>query len=241
MSSIRPKTLLVIALAAVSALAVSACGTQKIQVASGTPMHGGAVLFQERCAGCHSLATAGSNGSASNISKALRNNGPNFNVRKESYERVLYAIQNGGFSGAIMPQNIVTGAEAKLVAAFLAKYAGADVRTPASPSQMMGGAAAAKPVPAPKQDLAALGASVFTSNGCGGCHQLSAAGANGQIGPSLNKIGSDPAAMIRQSIINPNAVITAGYAKGIMPPTYGASISPKDLDALIAYLQKVAR
>ncbi|MEI7889686.1 MAG: c-type cytochrome [Actinomycetes bacterium] len=241
MSSIRPKTLLVVALAAVSAMAVSACGTQEIQVASGTPMHGGAVLFQERCAGCHSLAVAGSNGSASNIRSALRNNGPNFNVRKETYQRVLYAIQNGGFSGAIMPQNIVTGPEAKLVAAFLAKYAGADVHTPASPSQMTGGAAAAKPAPAPKQDLAALGATVFTSNGCGACHQLTAAGATGQVGPSLNKIGSKPAAMIKQSIVNPNAVIAAGYAKGIMPPTFGASISAKDLDALIAYLQKVAR
>jgi len=37
---------------------------------------------------------------------------------------VTYAIQNGGFSGAIMPENIVTGEEMRQVAAFLAKYAG---------------------------------------------------------------------------------------------------------------------
>ena len=38
--------------------------------------------------------------------------------------RVLYAIQNGGFSGAIMPQNIVVGAQALAVAQFVATYAG---------------------------------------------------------------------------------------------------------------------
>jgi hypothetical protein len=38
--------------------------------------------------------------------------------------RVLYAIQNGGFSGAIMPQNIVVGKEAEDVARFVATYAG---------------------------------------------------------------------------------------------------------------------
>lgn len=38
---------------------------------------------------------------------------------------MLYAIQNGGFSGAIMPGNIIVGDDALLVARFVAKYAGA--------------------------------------------------------------------------------------------------------------------
>ena len=38
--------------------------------------------------------------------------------------RVLYAIQNGGFSGAIMPQNIVVGQQAHDVALFVASYSG---------------------------------------------------------------------------------------------------------------------
>ena len=37
---------------------------------------------------------------------------------------MLYAIQNGGFSGSIMPQNIVVGDEARAVAEFVAEYAG---------------------------------------------------------------------------------------------------------------------
>jgi hypothetical protein len=38
--------------------------------------------------------------------------------------RVLYAIANGGFSGVVMPQNIVVGQNAIDVAQFVAKYAG---------------------------------------------------------------------------------------------------------------------
>jgi hypothetical protein len=38
---------------------------------------------------------------------------------------VLYAIRNGGFSGAIMPANIVVGQKARDVALFLERYAGA--------------------------------------------------------------------------------------------------------------------
>ena len=37
---------------------------------------------------------------------------------------MLYAIENGGFSGAYMPQNIVVGKQAREVAMFVARYAG---------------------------------------------------------------------------------------------------------------------
>jgi hypothetical protein len=59
------------------------------------------------------------------VRTAQFNNGPNFDVRCERpVARVLYAIQNGGFSGAIMPQNIVVGAQALAVAQFVATYSG---------------------------------------------------------------------------------------------------------------------
>jgi hypothetical protein len=37
---------------------------------------------------------------------------------------VLFAIRNGGFSGAIMPANIVVGDDAEAVADFLSRYSG---------------------------------------------------------------------------------------------------------------------
>jgi mono/diheme cytochrome c family protein len=113
-----------------TALALSACGTKGIQVADDDPDHNGAVLFAERCSGCHSLDAAGAQGSAN---RELRNQGPNLNQRIESVDNVLYAIRNGGYSGAIMPQNIVVGDDADAVAAFVAKYSGTDVDRPVKP------------------------------------------------------------------------------------------------------------
>ena len=109
---------------AVAAMA-SGCGTQRIAVARSSPLYAGAHLFSQRCSGCHSLAAAVAYGSASNIRTAQANSGPNFNVRCERpITRVLYAIENGGFSGAYMPQNIVVGQDAIEVAKFVSAYAG---------------------------------------------------------------------------------------------------------------------
>ena len=92
--------------------------------AQGAVYHG-AVLFSQRCAGCHTLSYAGTHGSAPNIRTSQGNSGPNFDQRCERpIDRILYAIENGGFSGAYMPQNIVVGQDAVDVAKFVATYSG---------------------------------------------------------------------------------------------------------------------
>jgi mono/diheme cytochrome c family protein len=120
----RTKSILLTVAAVVLALALGACGEGRIHVAKSSSSRTGAELFSQRCAGCHTLSYAGTHGSASNIRTRERTDGPNFNVRPECVERVLYAIANGGFSGAIMPANIVVGQQAQEVARFLARYAG---------------------------------------------------------------------------------------------------------------------
>ena len=112
------------------ALVLAACGTQGISVSQDDPAHRGAVLFAERCSGCHTLTPAGTQGTAN---RSLRQEGPNLDQRNESFDDVLFAIRNGGFSGAIMPQNIVVGSQAAAVAEFVAKYAGRRAKQPASP------------------------------------------------------------------------------------------------------------
>jgi mono/diheme cytochrome c family protein len=122
---------------ALTALALAAgtalgCGTEKNDVKQpGVAIKGvpaqyqtGAKLFVERCSGCHTLGIVGAEGGALVVANRERVDGPNFNVRQEDRASVLYAIRNGGFSGAIMPQDIVVGKEANQVADFLAKYAG---------------------------------------------------------------------------------------------------------------------
>ena len=102
---------------------VSGCGDQ-IEVAE--PYYDGAVLFNERCSGCHTLDAAAANGSRpeGDVEATERTDGPNFNVRAVSREDALFAIRNGGFSGAIMPANIVVGEDAEAVAEFLDEYSG---------------------------------------------------------------------------------------------------------------------
>jgi mono/diheme cytochrome c family protein len=118
-------------LIAVAAIAVAAgCGTQGVQVPSTDPTHDGAEIFAQRCSGCHTLTPAGTEGSAN---RSERQQGPDLDQRSETMTDVIYAIRNGGFSGAIMPQNIVVGADAQKVAAFVAKYAGEDVTEAPAP------------------------------------------------------------------------------------------------------------
>lgn len=90
----------------------------------------GAEIFSTHCAGCHTISAAGTQGSGN---RSLRVQGPDFDQRVESYDDVLFAIHNGGFSGAIMPQNIVVGDEAAKIATFLAKYSGSDISEPLQP------------------------------------------------------------------------------------------------------------
>jgi mono/diheme cytochrome c family protein len=106
---------------------LAACGSKSIQVPqSQTRLHQGAVIFNMRCSGCHTFDAAGTSGSKSKreVKGGERTNGPNFNTRQEQKEDVLFAIRNGGFSGAIMPANIAVGDDAQKVAEFVATYAG---------------------------------------------------------------------------------------------------------------------
>jgi cytochrome c551 len=109
---------------------ITGCQQEKIEVDSAADEQG-AELFSERCSGCHTLGAASAEGSKpeGQVSGGERTNGPNFNTRKVQRDDVLFAIRNGGFSGAIMPANIVVGEEAEAVAEFLEKYSGDDKAT----------------------------------------------------------------------------------------------------------------
>jgi cytochrome c551 len=111
----RPRTAALLAISILGLLAAG-CGGNGRQVDAR-----GAELFAERCGGCHTLEAAGTEGSIA---------GPNLNARRETKDQVLYAIRNGGFSGAIMPQNIVVGKDAEAVAAFVSEYAGKNAKPP---------------------------------------------------------------------------------------------------------------
>ena len=67
--------------------------------------------FTSTCGGCHTLKDAGTKG----------NVGPNLDQLKPDAARVLHQILNGG---KIMPPKLLTGQDAKDVAAYVAAVAG---------------------------------------------------------------------------------------------------------------------
>jgi len=127
--SVSPARAALLALVAAASLAAAGCGGE---VTVEDDSRTAATLFNERCSGCHSLESANAYGSKpiGQLEGGERTNGPNFNVRKVARDDVLYAIRNGGFSGAIMPANIVTGQDAETLAGFLEEYSGAEAGGP---------------------------------------------------------------------------------------------------------------
>lgn len=96
------------------------------------------------------------------------------------------------------------------------------------------------------------GKAVFQKYGCAACHQLSDAGAAGQVGPSLNGIGTKAAAVlgmshyhgqakdvlgfIHESIVDPNAYVEQGFQPNVMPQDFGKQMTDQKLNALVQYL-----
>jgi cytochrome c oxidase subunit II len=88
---------------------------------------------------------------------------------------------------------------------------------------------------------AADGASLFTSEGCGGCHAFEPAGTTAEIGPSLDNLEADAQRAgqpleqyVRDSIQKPNDYVVPGYSEGVMPAFDG--LTDDQLDALVQYL-----
>ena len=87
------------------------------------------------------------------------------------------------------------------------------------------------------------GKTVFANSGCGGCHTFAPAGSDGGVGPNLDRVAADAqkAGMpvdehVRQSIVDPSATIVGGFQDGVMPKTFGKSLSPEELDALVSFV-----
>ncbi len=117
-----------------------------------------------------------------------------------------------------MPAKIVEGQDLDDVAAYVASVAGVPG---AAPPKVAGGP----------------GAQVFANNGCAGCHTLKAANAGGTVGPDLDKfLPGQSAAMITESIVDPNAKITPGFPSNVMPKNFKQTIPADQLKQLVSYL-----
>jgi cytochrome c oxidase subunit 2 len=93
-----------------------------------------------------------------------------------------------------------------------------------------------------------LGAKVAEENGCFSCHSVDG---SPLVGPSwLGVFGSDISladgsvvtadeAYVRQSILEPNAVIAEGFPANVMPQDYGDRLTEEEINALIEYIKSL--
>jgi cytochrome c oxidase subunit 2 len=112
--------------------------------------------------------------------------------------------------------------------------------TAAKPAGGGGGGGGATLTAADAKKIFVSGNADTGATACGSCHTLADAGTTGQTGPDLDKVlkGKD-AAFIKQSILDPNKQIAPGYQPNIMPPNFGDTLSPQQVDALVKYLSDV--
>lgn len=124
-------------------------------------------------------------------------------------------------------------AEIASVIAYLQESSGSEVTVaiPALPAAGAGtsNAEEAAPLKTPEE--------VIAKYTCGACHIF--AGQSGTLGPSLARIGATKSReYLRQSLLDPDAVIAKGYAPGMMPRTYGEQLKAQELEMLVNYLAK---
>ncbi len=211
----------------------------------------GKQLFVTRCGACHTLTHANTTGTVGpNLDDAFRQDRAD-GIKSASIEGLVdYWIQYPNAnpnSGAVMPAGLYKGQEAQDVAAYVAAVA-------SKPGQDTGQLATAVQEKVPVTP--AEGKTIFTGvGGCGACHTLAAAGTSGTAGPNLGtRLASDcatPASKkirgstltqcVHTAIISPYAYLPAGYPAGVMPNTFSKTLSPTQIQALVAYLSSVAK
>jgi mono/diheme cytochrome c family protein len=205
----------------------------------------GKKLFASNCASCHTLAHANSTGTVGpNLDDAFRQDRVD-GVKGTSIEGLVsYWIAYPNTQG-VMPSMLVKGQDAQDVAAYVAHVAA----VPGQDTGALAAAVAQKVNPTP-----AVGKTIFTGVGsCGSCHTLSAAGTTGTVGPNLNALKQACAApasqqargatlqkCIETAITDPYKYIPSGYKAGIMPNTFSKTLSPSQIQALVAFLSSAS-
>ncbi len=217
---------LALAAAVAVALPIAGCGSR-----DEPSLTEGKALFVQGCGSCHALDRAGTQGKTGPNLDAAFKTALRDGMNRETVEGVVHRQILHPRKNSTMPAEIYEGEQASDVAAYVAYVA-------SRPGQD-GGALAQAGLAGAK-----TGEQIFTAAGCAGCHQLSKAGANGNIGPSLDDLSAEAGKLVpgesaeeyvRRSILEPDAFTVEGFAKGVMP-SYQGKLDDEQLDALVQYL-----
>ncbi len=221
LARITAKPLVAAMVVAAVALSLAACGRDENDQSNGK------ALFTERCGSCHILGRAGKQGrTGPDLDEAFRSALAG-GMNRDTVEGVVHKqILNPRMSSA-MPAELVTGEDAKDVAAYVA-FAAARAGEDEGALAQAGLAGAT------------TGEQIFTAAGCGACHTLAKANATGNIGPSLDDLaaaagGASPEDYVSESILDPDAEVAEGFQPGVMP-SYEGRLTDEQVQALVEYL-----
>jgi mono/diheme cytochrome c family protein len=218
------RSLLAALATAAVALPLSGCGRDEADLSNGK------ALFTERCGSCHILGRAGTQGRTGPDLDAAFRIALADGMNRDTVEGIVHKQILNPRASSAMPAELVTGDDARDVAAYVAFAT-------ARPGEDQGALAQAGLAGAE------TGEQIFTAAGCGACHVLSKAGGTGNIGPNLDELaqaagergGGSPEEYVRESLLDPDAVTVEGFQSGVMP-SYEGRLSDEQLQTLVEYL-----
>jgi mono/diheme cytochrome c family protein len=225
-SLVRNKAKLAALGAAFAVLPLVACGAR-----DEPDLSNGKAQFVQKCGSCHQLARAGTQGQVGPSLDVAFHGALQVGFNRDTVKGVVRDQIKNVRRGSVMPRNLVTGHDAEDVAAYVAFVTGKGGEDQGALAQA--GLAGAT-----------TGDQIFTAAGCAGCHQLSKANANGNIGPSLNDLaaaagkrepGKSAKQYVLESIADPTVYTVSGFGKGVMP-SYDGRLTDKQINALVEYL-----
>ena len=207
------------------AVLLAACGREEADLSNGKAQ------FVQKCGSCHSLSRAGTQGQTGPDLDAAFRGGLRAGMDRETVQGVVRDQIANVRKSSQMPANLVTGNDARDVAAYVAFATD-------KPGQDQGALAQAG------LEGATSGSQIFVAAGCGSCHAFSEAGTNGTIGPSLDELaqaagqrepGTSAEEYVEQSILDPEAFTVEGFQSGVMP-SFEGRLSERQVQTLVDYL-----
>jgi mono/diheme cytochrome c family protein len=181
----------------------------------------GKQLFSEKCASCHTLADAKSQGTIGpNLDDAFSSDKSQGFSEQTMADVVRGQIAYADPEGPMKP-NLVRGGDADSVALYIAKCAG-------NPNCGVTAATNAPPAGGGGKPAAPDGKQIFASN-CASCHTLKAAGATGTVGPNLDTL-KPPEPVVEHQVIVGGAIM----------PAFKGTLSPAEIKAVAKYVSSVA-
>lgn len=213
-----------------AALALTACGREEAP-----DLVNGKQLFAERCGSCHVLDRAATAGTVGPDLDAAFGPSRRVGIGEDTIEGITRRQIAEPLKSSQMPADLVSGDDARDVAAYVGQAAGV-------PGEDTGQLAQAG------LQGATDGEQIFMAAGCTACHTLSDAGSQSDAGPDLDQLaenartrqpGTSPEEYVRQSILEPAAFVVDGF-ENVMPTGYEEQLSEEQIDALVEYLLSVS-